>query len=48
MNKSTIHKLAILLFFIMFVYSGFNKIIKFNKKVSNLSNKTGYHILLMN
>ena len=41
MNKSTIHKLAILLFFIMFVYSGFNKIIKFNKKVSNLSNKTG-------
>ena len=41
MNKSNIHKLAILLFFIMFVYSGFNKIIKFNKKVSNLSNKTG-------
>lgn len=41
MNKSNIHKLAILLFFIMFVYSGFNKIIRFQKKISNLSKKTG-------
>lgn len=41
MNKYTIHKLAVLLFFIMFVYSGFNKIIRFNKKVNNLSKKTG-------
>lgn len=37
----TIHKVAILLFFIMFVYSGINKIPKFNKLVSGLSKKTG-------
>lgn len=46
MNKSTIHKLAILLFFIMFIYSGFNKIVRFNKKVNNLSKKTGLPYLV--
>ena len=37
----TTKKIAIILFFIMFIYSGFNKIINFNKKVSNLEKKTG-------
>ena len=32
--------LAIILFFIMFIYSGFNKINGFNKKVSILQGKT--------
>jgi hypothetical protein len=36
----TIQKTAILLFFIMFIYSGINKIPKFNKLVSGLSKKT--------
>lgn len=34
-------KLAVILFFIMFIYSGFNKIVNFNKKVINLGKKTG-------
>ena len=33
-------KLAVILFFIMFIYSGFNKIVNFNKKVINLGKKT--------
>ena len=37
----TIEKVAIVLFFIMFVYSGFNKIFNFTKKVENLVKKTG-------
>jgi|TARA_Y100000389_G_scaffold119011_1_gene116195 hypothetical protein len=36
----TVQKIAILLFFIMFVYSGINKIPKFNKLVSGLAKKT--------
>tara|TARA_B100001063_G_C16674110_1_gene508050 strand:+ start:722 stop:1123 length:402 start_codon:yes stop_codon:yes gene_type:complete len=36
----TIQKIAILLFFIMFVYSGINKIPKFSKLVSGLKKKT--------
>lgn len=36
----TIQKTAILLFFIMFIYSGINKIPKFSKLVSGLSKKT--------
>lgn len=36
----TIQKVAILLFFIMFIYSGINKIPKFNKLVSGLEKKT--------
>jgi len=35
-----IKKIGILLFFIMFIYSGINKIPKFNKLVSGLSKKT--------
>lgn len=34
-------KLAVILFFIMFIYSGFNKIVNFKKKVINLGKKTG-------
>ena len=34
-------KLAIFLFFIMFLYSGINKIFNFNKKTSNLQKKIG-------
>jgi len=37
----TTEKIAIILFFIMFIYSGFNKIISFQKKTSTLSKKTG-------
>lgn len=33
-------KIAVVLFFIMFIYSGFNKIFKFQKKVITLSKKT--------
>ena len=40
MEKSTIQKIAIILFFIMFVYSGFMKIMNFSKKTSLLSTKT--------
>ena len=36
----TTEKIAIILFFIMFIYSGLNKIINFNKKVLNLKKKT--------
>ena len=40
MNKSNIQKIAIVLFFIMFIYSGFNKILKFDDKVITLKKKT--------
>ena len=40
MEKSTIQKIAIVLFFIMFVYSGLMKITNFSKKTSVLSKKT--------
>ena len=39
-------KIAIVLFFIMFVYSGISKILKFNDKVATLGKKTGLpHII---
>jgi len=39
-------KIAIILFFVMFVYSGFTKILKFNSKVETLGKKTGLpHII---
>ena len=41
MNKSFLIKLAIILFFIMFIYSGYQKIIHFSKKVEKLKGKTG-------
>ena len=34
-------KIAIILFFVMFVYSGITKILKFNSKVETLGKKTG-------
>ncbi len=37
----TTEKIAIILFFIMFIYSGFNKIVSFQKKTNTLSKKTG-------
>ena len=40
MNKSNIQKIAIVLFFIMFIYSGFNKILNFDDKVITLKKKT--------
>ena len=40
MNKSNIQKIAIVLFFIMFIYSGFNKILNFKNKVITLKKKT--------
>lgn len=33
-------KISIVLFFTMFIYSGFNKLYDFNKKVKTLQNKT--------
>lgn len=39
--KDRIHKLAIVLFFAMFIYSGINKILNFKTKTETLSNKTG-------
>lgn len=41
MNNSYTIKLAIILFFIMFIYSGYQKIISFSKKVEKLKVKTG-------
>ena len=43
MNYSlTIPKVAVFLFFVMFVYSGIMKIIGFTKKTKGLSKKTGF------
>jgi len=36
----------VILFFVMFIYSGFNKIFNFSKKVSVLSAKTGLPLLV--
>lgn len=36
-----LEKISLLFFFIMFIYSGFSKILNFSKKVSTLANKTG-------
>jgi uncharacterized membrane protein YphA (DoxX/SURF4 family) len=41
MNQMII-KIAVLLFFIMFIYSGFGKITSFQKKTKGLSKKTGF------
>jgi hypothetical protein len=41
MNQ-TIIKVAVFLFFIMFIYSGFGKITSFKKKTLGLSKKTGF------
>ena len=40
-NKINFKQLAILLFYIMFIYSGVNKINTFSKKTETLGNKTG-------
>tara|TARA_B100000945_G_C20102147_1_gene466370 strand:+ start:215 stop:589 length:375 start_codon:yes stop_codon:yes gene_type:complete len=40
MNKTTIQNIAILLFFIMFIYSGFMKILNFKTKTEVLVSKT--------
>ena len=39
--KDRIQKLAIVLFFAMFIYSGINKILNFQEKVDGLREKTG-------
>ena len=39
--KERIQKLAIVLFFAMFIYSGINKILNFKTKTETLSKKTG-------
>ena len=41
-----IKTLAVILFFIMFIYSGFKKILFFSKKVSILQNKTNLPYLI--
>lgn len=38
-------QISVILFFVMFIYSGFNKIFNFSKKVSVLSAKTGLPLL---
>ena len=40
MKKELIQKIAIVLFFIMFIYSGLMKITNFSKKTAVLSTKT--------
>ena len=40
-NKINFKQLSILLFYIMFIYSGVNKINTFSKKTERLGNKTG-------
>ena len=42
MNNLTIRKIAIICFFIMFIYSGINKIPNFVKNTNGLSKKTGF------
>lgn len=39
-------QISVILFFVMFIYSGFNKIFNFSKKVSVLSAKTGLPLLV--
>ena len=39
--KISIPKIAVILYFIMFIYSGIMKIVKYNKKVETLTKKTG-------
>lgn len=39
LNSELVKKIAIILFFVMFLYSGINKILNFNKKVSGLKSK---------
>jgi len=39
-------QISVILFFVMFIYSGFNKIFNFSKKVSVLSTKTGLPLLV--
>jgi hypothetical protein len=41
LSNLTLQKIAIVLFFIMFIYSGINKIPNFTKLVSGLAKKTG-------
>jgi uncharacterized membrane protein YphA (DoxX/SURF4 family) len=39
-------QISVILFFVMFIYSGFNKIFNFSKKVSVLSVKTGLPLVI--
>lgn len=39
-NHSIIKKIAVVLYYVMFIYSGFNKILHFKNKVKILGNKT--------
>ena len=41
MDKKNIQKIAIVLFFLMFIYSGYRKIFAFSDKVNGLKEKTG-------
>tara|TARA_Y100000389_G_scaffold191790_1_gene218499 strand:+ start:8917 stop:9306 length:390 start_codon:yes stop_codon:yes gene_type:complete len=41
-------EISVLLFFVMFIYSGFRKILNFKKKVEFLSTKTGLPSILNN
>ena len=41
LDQLTIKQVAVVLFFLMFVYSGFMKILGFSKKTKGLSKKTG-------
>lgn len=44
--KDNLKKLAIVLFFIMFLYSGVMKIFRFDKKVKVLKTKTGLPLII--
>jgi len=47
-KNNNIKKIAIVLFYIMFIYSGFNKIFNFSNKVSILNNKLHFFPKMVN
>lgn len=46
--KEVLLKIAIILFFVMFIYSGISKIKHFNQKTATLSKKTGFNHIVCN
>lgn len=41
-------EISVIIFFVMFIYSGFEKIFNFKKKVNVLSAKTGFPLIINN
>ena len=45
-RKEVLKKIGVLLFYIMFFYSGIHKIFHFNPKVAVLTKKTGFPVII--